>query len=260
VKINIFLIFVVALCVSHIACMRAGNIKIQDRAQFNSYVKLYQSDNWETRRKAIAALAELDYSLVEDILIQAADDIHPLVRIEALKGLSRSAGSKVLGKIKIIAEYDKNNNVRWYALKALTVYKDPAAASVFVKGFSSEDWLIREESIKGMLMIDDFAIKYVSVPFVIAALEDQNINVKLTALEYLNFKDERIYSVLVESIDRDITGENTILKALLRAIKGYKLDPATKKKIASLLTHPNLDIRLLAFRALKADAVLLKTK
>lgn len=240
--------------------MRGGNITSQDSTKFNSNAKLYQSDNWETRRKAVAAQSELEYSVVEDFLMQAADDIHPLVRIEALKGLARYTGSKSLGKIKNMAEYEQNSNVRWYALKALTVYKDPTAASIFVKGFGSEDWLIREESIKGILLIDDFAIKYVSVPFVIAALEDPNINVRLSALEYLNFKDEKIYRVLAKMLDRDMSGENTILKAVLRAIKGYRLDPFTKKRIAAFLVHPNLDVRLLAFRALKANLAVTKTK
>ena len=39
--------------------------------------------------------------------------------------------------------------------------------------------------------------------------------------------------------------------AVLKALKGYKLDENTRDRIISLLTDPNKKIRLLALRVLK---------
>jgi hypothetical protein len=50
-------------------------------------------------------------------------------------------------------------------------------------------------------------------------------------------------------------GQYTMLKGVLRAINGYSLDDSTRKKLTSLLMHPNRDIRVLAFRVLKNDKV-----
>jgi hypothetical protein len=54
-------------------------------------------------------------------------------------------------------------------------------------------------------------------------------------------------------MDREALNRYTLLKALLKALEGYRLDSTTRKKISSLLVHPNLEIRLLSYNVLKKD-------
>ncbi len=223
-------------------------------------MKDYQSPKWEIRLKAVEKLSVVKSRKAENALIKATDDIHTMVRIEAINGLGKIASSKGRQRIRYLAEYDTNSNVRWNALKALSEFRDATAAPVFAGGLRSSDPLIREESIRGLLMIDDFAIKYVSIPYFIEALNDESLNVRLTALNYLNIKDERLFAILTGMLGKDIYNKYTLLKAVLKALYGYQFDPQTRKILTSYLLHPNLDIRLLALRALKKNRELQKTQ
>lgn len=217
------------------------------------YAALYQSQDWEARRKTVAELSSYKSPDAENLLIAAANDTHPLVRIEALGGLRRIAGLKGKRAIRYIAEFESNPNVRWHALKALSEFKDPDDAPIFGKGLASQDWLVREESIKGLLRIEDSAIRQLSIPYILQALGDASVNVRLAALENMKIRDERLYAVLSRMLTTEMTGQYTMLKGVLRAIDGYSLDDPVRKKLTSLLMHPNRDVRVLAFRVLKSD-------
>lgn len=233
-------------------CGRIADIKGEED-KIQGLIRSYESGNWEIRRKTVEEISPYQSVEVEKLLLQATEDSHQLVRIEALKALKKRGNKKVKRAVKRLAEYERDSNVRWHALQTLAEFRDPTAAPVFVQGLGSTDSLIREESVRGLLLIDDFAIKYVSIPYILQALEDPSINVRLAALNHLSFQDERIYAAMTGMMDREALNRYTLLKALLKALEGYRLDSTTRKKISALLVHPNLEIRLLSYNVLKKD-------
>ena len=139
-------------------------------------------------------------------------------------------------------------------MKALAEYRDPTASPIFVKGLTSEDWLLREESIKGLLMIDDILIQQVSIPYILKALRDQRINVRLSALKYVKVRNIKIYEVLQHIVNnKNNYNRIIILISTLNAIKGYLLDDKTRERLIEFLTHPNREIRILSLSVLKKD-------
>ncbi len=230
----------------------------EERQRMRITATRYESANWQVRRSAIRELASYKIREAEAVLVKALDDSHTLVRVEALEGLEKTENVTARRRIRALAEYERNNNVRWQAIRVLRGFRDPRDAVVFAKGLSIDDWLIREESIKGLLSIDDFAIKYVSVPYILQALEDSSINVRIAAIENLSVRDERIYAALAAMLDDEVMTKHSLLKALLKALNGYKLDGLTLKRATSLLVHQNTEIRVLALRLVKRDRELKK--
>ncbi|MCU0843366.1 MAG: HEAT repeat domain-containing protein [Spirochaetes bacterium] len=243
----------------HAGCGGGGpQLKKEDRQKIRETVARYESASWQVRRSAVKELASYKIREVEETLIKALNDSHTLVRTEALDSLEKTENKKARRQIRALAEYEQNNSVRWRAIGVLRGFRDPRDAVVFAKGLSSDDWLLREESVKGLLSIEDFAIKYVSVPYVLQALDDPSINVKVAAIEHLSVRDERIYRALAAMLDDEVTTKHTLLRALLKGLHGYKLDGLTRKRATSLLLHQNAEIRVLALRLLKRDRELVK--
>jgi HEAT repeat protein len=219
------------------------------------YVKIiqFQNDSWQERMAALRILSTYRSLEATYLLIKATEDRHPEVQIEALKGLTRNLPPKALERVRHMAEFEENDNVRWYALNTLAQYRDASAALIFAQGLKHRDWLVREGSIKGLLRIDDAAIRYVSVPYIVEALNDRSDSVKIATLQNLPFRDDRIYDAITDLLDESIFYKNTLLKAVLAALRGYRLDGETRKKIINYLTHPNQEIRLMAYQILKKE-------
>lgn len=236
----------------------AQQIKKDERQKTREAAVRYESASWQVRRAAVRDLAGFKGREAEELLLRALDDGHTLVRIEALRSLDGTASGRARRRIRALAEYEPNGNVRWQAIRILGGFRDARDSVVFAKGLSSDDWLIREESVKGLLSIEDFAIRYVSIPYILQALEDPNSNVKLAAIEHLSVRDERIYQALASMLDEDSPTRHTLLKALLKALVGYRLDGLTLKRVTALLVHQNAEIRVLALRLLKRDRELKK--
>lgn len=255
-----FAAFALLLAMAFQAGCGAGvqQIKKDERQKAREAAARYENASWQVRRAAVRELAGFKGREVEDLLLRALDDSHSLVRIEALRSLEGTESGKARRRIRALAEYEPNVNVRWQAIRVLGGFRDARDSVVFAKGLSSDDWLIREESIKGLLAIEDFAIRYVSIPYILQALEDPNINVKLAAIEHLTIRDERIYKALASMLDDDSSTRHTLLKALLKALAGYRLDGLTLKRVSALLVHQNAEIRVLALRLLKRDRELRK--
>ncbi len=141
-----------------------------------------------------------------------------------------------------------------YAIQTLAQYRDPTSAPIFAKGLASDDWLVREESIKGLLTIDDIFIKRISVPYIIQSLNDSRINVRLATLENIKIQNKVIYNELTVIINNEENYNKTnLLNAAIKAINGYLLDKATRERLISFLTHPNTEIRLSSLKVLKKD-------
>ncbi|HSV96151.1 MAG TPA: HEAT repeat domain-containing protein [Spirochaetota bacterium] len=243
----------------HTGCGSGGTqLKKDDRQKIRETAARCESASWQVRQSAVKDLASYQVREAEEILIRALDDSHTLVRVEALRGLENTDNKKARRRIRALAEYEQNNSVRWQAIRVLRGFRDARDAVVFAKGLSSDDWLLREESIKGLLSIEDFAIKYVSVPYVLQALADPSMNVRVAAIENLSVQDERIYRALAAMLDDEAITKHTLLRALLKGLNGYKLDGLTMKRVTALLVHQNAEIRVLSLRLLKRDRELKK--
>jgi HEAT repeat protein len=186
----------------------------------------------------------------------AAKDPSSSVRIEAVKGLVVLKSEKALDAIKKIASDDKEGNVRWYAIKELHAFKDPSIAEIYIKGLASDDWLIREESIKGILEMDDATIKAKMIPCIIKAINDPSSSVVFTTLHEVKIKDAGLYQAIADKFNSCSDYNYSLLEASLIALNGYRLDPKTREKVINLLVHDNIHIRLLALRVLKKDKIL----
>jgi len=240
-------------------CVGGAQQKNRDeRQKTREAAARYETGGWQDRLGAVRDLAGFRGREAEELLLRALDDSHTLVRIEALRSLDGTASGKSRRRVRSLAEYEPNGNVRWQAIRVLGGFRDARDAVVFAKGLSSEDWLIREESVKGLLAIDDFAIMYVSIPYILQALDDPNLNVRLAAIENLSVRDERIYKALSSMLGDESAGGHALLKALLKSLAGYRLDGLTLKRVTSLLVHQNAEIRVLALRLLKRDRELKK--
>jgi len=214
----------------------------------------YKSENWETRKEAISKICSFNTPEAETLLIEALNDSHSSVKIEALKCVSIKKPANAKRLIKEIAEFETDSNIRMYAIRSLATYRDPTDAPVFAKGLANDDWLLREESIKGMLQITDLFIQKISVPYIIQALKDTRINVRLAAIENLNFKDERIYKELAAIINNeDNYNKINLLNITLKSIHGYLLDQKTRARLIEFLAHPNREIRIISLSVLKKD-------
>ncbi len=224
----------------------------------------YDAEHWMERRD-IARDIVRHYGkdrndLVLDILTMAARDPHPAVRIEAVWGFARLPSALSLPTITKAALEDGNDNVRWYALKALRSLNDPSSAGTYARCLGSGDWLIREEAIKGICALDDAVIREKLVPSIVKAINDPNATVMLAALQGVKIKDDRIYPTIAEKLRTASEYNYSQIEASLAALNGYRLDPKTKEKVINLLVHNNQRIRVLALRVLKKDSILIKSR
>ncbi len=252
--IKILPIIIVILIVVLHGCSGRYITEEEERKAVQILSRSYRSDNWQIRKEALSSLCSHDSPEAEDLLIEALNDTHPIVKIEALNCIAVKKTNKAKKSIRQIAEFEANENVRMIAIKTLSKYRDPASALIFAKGLASDDWLIREESIRGLLMINDMVIRRISVPYIVQALNDPRINVVLATLENLNVRNKEIYNELSAIINSEENyNKIDLLKAAIKAINGYLLDKKTREKIIGFLTHPNTDIRISSLGALKKD-------
>jgi HEAT repeat protein len=235
-------------------CSKRYVAEDEERKAVEVISQSYKSENWQTRKEAVTNVCLFNSPRAEDLLIAALDDVHPIVKIEALNCIGIKKSNKAKRNIRQIAEFESNDNVRMYAIQTLAKYGDPTSAPIFAKGLASDDWLIREESIKGLLIIDDVFIKRTSIPYIIQALNDSRINVRLATLENLKIQNKVIYNELTVIINNeDNYYKINLLNAAIKAINGYLLDKSTRERLISFLTHPNTETRLFSLRVLKRD-------
>jgi len=224
----------------------------------------YLSDDWEIRVNSIKQIKGYLNTSSRDILIllliRALEDNHDAVKIESLKILAVIKPKSSLNKIKELS-ISGSENVRWFSLKTLTNFKTSEAFNSFAKNIHSNDWLIREQAIIGLLSIKNIEKNKDSIPYIILCLKDKNKSVKMATLEYLKIKNKRIYyqinKILLQSKKKK--NINLLIKSL-SALDGYILKRETKKNIISLLNHSNYKVRILALKILKTNERLTKLK
>jgi HEAT repeat protein len=260
-KIKLYILFFLFIAFFNLNCSK--NLveikKKKDKNQISKIILQLKSKNWEKRVGEIGKFSKYyvrknNRKIIEPYLIDLTYDIHPIVVIEALKVLSIASSPKVLNRIMEIAGNSKNNNIRWYALKVLSKFRDPVSISIFIKGLKNEDWIIREVSIKGLLLISKKNQNRFIVPSIVKAINDESRSVQLAVFNNIKLKDKRIYKEIIKFLNnKKYYQERTLVIALLKAIKGYRLDSKTKNNIISMLTSRNKKIRIYALRVLKED-------
>ncbi len=220
----------------------------------------YNSDNWETRLKAIKSVSQYSDSIYAKnsilLVFKALDDSHSKIRIEALKIFIKIKAPAAEEKIGELALTDENSNARFFAFTALGEYQNIKNEYIFVKGLKDKNWLVREASLAGLMKINDPEIQIKYIDIILNAMRDNNVSIKLACISNITIKDPLIYSELTKIINNKNSGLY-LLKAALNKIKGYKIDDKTKKRIITLLTHRDKDIRILSLQALKQEEIII---
>ena len=216
----------------------------------------YNSENWEIRLSAIKNISKYSNTVYAKnsllLLIKALDDPYSEVRIEALKSLKNIKAAGAEEKIGALALTDENPNVRYFAYLALEEYTNIANENIFLQGLNSDDWLVKEAALRGLMRINDHAIQIKHIDIIIDCIKNKNTAIRLTAIQYLTIKSTLIYDELAGIIN-DKTSGLTVLKAALSEIKGYRFDIKTKMRIIDLLTHRDKSIRVLSLQALRYE-------
>ena len=90
------------------------------------------------------------------------------------------------------------------------------------------------------------------------ANEDTNISVRIALLNNLKVKSLDIYVSIINKFEiSSMKKINTsLLRATLKALKGYRLDLRTREKVIELLGHRDKNIRILALRVLKQEKLI----
>lgn len=249
---------VILILLSHTACkkslLKTENANIE---RIKSATKNYLTTDWEKRletvREIITYQNNKNNTVLKLSLLVATRDNHPEIRIEALKGLAQIKSNKALPRLKEMALSDPNDNVRWYAFKALTLYRDPGLINIFMQGLNDSDWLIREASLVGILALEDESVEPRIIDATVRALRTSNESIQITALENTRIKSPEIYRE-IRMIFLDLKdSEYTMLKASLRALEGYIFDREVRDRLVELLLHNNRDIRLMSLKVLKTE-------
>lgn len=252
-----FIIFFLPLL--HLSCGKSVADYSKDniiKNKITESVHLYSSDNWEDREEAVITLYKYKNSVFSGnillFFLKASEDRHSSVRITAIKGLHQMTDPAALARLRIMAMEDRKINVRWHALEALADYRIKDNEKFFTENFKSEDWIIREAAIIGLLKINDPESQIKNISIIKDGINDPVISVRLATLHNLELKHDLFYPDIAKIIN-DKQSSHSILKAALYAIKGYRLDYNTRDRLISLLTHYNREIRVFAFRALKEE-------
>ncbi len=211
----------------------------------------YKSSSWLERLHAVQRAGKWINAQSQALLINAVSDTHYRVRIEAVKELSKFRSLQSFEIIKETADTEKYLPLRIASLQALAQFQNLRSAQTFINSLTDEEWIIRECGIIGLLDIPDPGIEKMSIQYIVDALSDVNESVRIAALQYTRVRDERIYLILRALIaDESILYKTTLLTAVLRSLNGYKLDDKARKHVLALITHPNTEVRSLAYRCI----------
>lgn len=261
---TITLALICTACITTMSCSFTDAFQQDDKAArtaISSSINDYSSGDWEVRLAAVKSASKYSDTVyarhIMNMMLNAAGDYHPAVRIEAVKSLKKMKTYAALEKLRELALTDSDHNVRSAGITALHDYASADNSDIFITGINSRDWLIREASYIGLLKIkpDDIQSNYIGK--IIKGIKDPNLSVKLAVLTNLKIKDPLLYNEISGIVNNKRTGIS-LLKGALVAINGYTFDERTRGRLLGFLTHRNKDIRLLSLQALKREKIELK--
>jgi HEAT repeat protein len=215
----------------------------------------YLTGDMTARQKAMKNIAEYitkkgNNEIVENALTIGLKDEYPAVRISALNGLSLIKTDGAIESVINTALKDNDLFVRWNALKVLTDYKNVKCADVFIKVMRDRDWMIREQAVLGIASIEMIPSAPWMVPEMSIAILDPNDSVVFAALKNFKTKHERLYWAISRQLSVTSDKKYTMLVSILTALEGYRIENISYKRVLSLLTHQNSEVRILALRVL----------
>ncbi len=235
-----------------ISCSRSMSVKEMNKLVLVESERYHTSRDWNIRKEAIINVSKYKTPESIELLITALKDSHMGVRVEAIKGIAKHPSDDTRD---ILIKYSKSGNVsniRYEALIGLGTLKNPQDFEIFAQGAASNDWIIREAAISGMLDITDKESEEKSIPYILKILDDKNDSVKISALKKVRIKDPQIYNKIIRHFDNSsYEYKVTMTAAALTALQGYKLDRNTEMKVKGLIIHNNKEIRILALRVIK---------
>jgi HEAT repeat protein len=245
----------IIFAVFDISCMNLQVVETETDLDVTAKAEtLYQSPLWTDRVHAIDLVSGINSEKAETLLVKASGDEYSRVRIESLDSLAKFKTLKAFEAVKNCAENETEKSVKWTAIKSLAQFQNPLAAPIFIQALTHDDWLIREEAIRGLLAIHDSATEKLSVDIILRTLLDPSENVRIAALSNMRVGNPVIYSVIkIQISDVKNRSRFTYLKALLTALLNFKLDDNVRKIVVTLITHPNSEIRVLALRCVKSS-------
>lgn len=281
-KINVIFFYrAIIICVIFLlSCSRSIGVKEQAQAQamLADSWQMYKSQEWTERHSAVEKLtlflSQLDKSIIQILIsgkkknnesiehfyLTAVRDSHSFIRIDALKGLAVLLTEEAYPVIADKAIHDRSDNVRWYAVQALSLYRENKAADIFIHCLKDDDWLIREAAIMGILMLDETFQEKNMVPYIVSAIQDPNNNVKAAALSGVRIKHTEIYIEMIKLLRIKDKLNSKLLTALLKGLQGYVLSDDARKHVIDLLSYKNRKVRIYALRVLKMEKIMLKKK
>jgi hypothetical protein len=225
-----------------------------DDALINRANSLMQSSRWTDRVNAIQLLSGQINPRSELILINAAEDQHTRVRIEASAALSFFSTKTSLTVLHKMALDDSDSNVRLTSLKGLLLRHDAESAPVFIKAFTETDWLLRVTAVLGFCKINDHSVQMKYLQNISDMLDDPSENVRSAILNNYSIQDIRIYQFIKKSIsNKAVIYRPSYLKALLFSLQNYKMDSQTRLRVSSFMTHANPDIRIMALHCINSS-------
>ncbi len=249
------LLFVLITVFAFLQCSTSV-LRDREKEDVDRIIRELNSTSWIKREKAAEKLGNYTSKKSTKALINALDDRHDAVIIHALQSLATRKSEKAYDKIRELAKKHRNENVRWYAIKSLAQYRDALDAPIYIDGLESDDWLIREASIVGLLLVEDYSTRYVCLPAIITTLDDPSMSVQIAAIKNLSIIDDGIYKALVKKIDKEAETRSTLLAVVLEALMVYRLDEKTRERVVELLGHRNWTVRVTALRLLKGNKLL----
>ena len=246
------------------------------KALLDTAQREYSARRWDLRKKAIAGVRAFfqgvdardpaqfektkEYRMIGDFLATSSRDIYASVRIESLKAIAILRYEPAFDRVGEMALNDQDDNVRWQAVETLSLYRSEKSIDILTRTLRSDDWVIREASIRGMLMLDESVQRGRLIPYISEAMLDPNDNVSRLALAGTGIRDQQLYKTTADVFRARKKPSIKMLTALMRSLDGYILEDDIRKKVIDLLSHKDNKVRVLALRVLKKEKALEKKK
>ena len=234
----------------------------------------YSSRRWDIRKNSISRITAFfsdkdqrdmkffrktdEYTRISDFLINATRDTHSSVRIEALGAISLIRPESAFDRLAEMALTDQDDNARWRAVEALSLYRNEKSADIFLETLTSDDWVVREASVRGILLLDENVQRQRLLPAIAGAMRDPNDNVSCAALSGCAIRDRELYIAATDVLRSRKKPSARLLAALMKALNGYILEDDIRRMVIASLSHQDKEVRVLALRVLKKESSLKK--
>lgn len=215
-------------------------------------IKALKYKDKTARKDAIKFLGEIKDIRAVEPLISILKAKETDIRIETIKALGKIKDPRSVEHLIAILKIDTNKNVRIECIVALGEIRDFRAIESLVISLVDKESDIRIKSIIALNKIDPnwprSAAAQRVVPFLITALNNQDLNIRKIAIKVLGkIRDTRaIESLIILLIDKNSDVRIEAKKALKKINHNWLTSDITKSKVTNFidaLDHSDLDIQ-----------------